>query len=90
MSISICATASSVSEKTANEPIVGRGALLVDVENAETLPGITFRVEELPVSSVPNFEVASLTAGTEFLSLNTRVILVTTEPFLKVLTKDRL
>lgn len=32
MSISICATASSVSEKTANEPIVGRGALLVDVE----------------------------------------------------------
>lgn len=33
-SISICATASSVSENTANEPIVGRGALLdVDVDS---------------------------------------------------------
>ena len=50
---------------------------------ADTLPGITFREEELLVSAVLKSEVALLSEGTEFLSLNTRVMLVTTEPLLQ-------
>lgn len=50
---------------------------------AETLPGITFREEELLVSSLLNSEVALLAEGTELLSLNTRVMLTTTDPLLQ-------
>lgn len=51
---------------------------------AETLPGITFREEELLISSVLNCEVALLAEGTELLSLNTRVELTTTDPLLQL------
>jgi len=88
-SISICATASSVSDKTDNDTIVGRGGLLdVDVDCAETLPGTTFRVVEL-LSSLLNDEVAELVEGTEFLSLYTRVMSTTTDPLLNEFTMDR-
>lgn len=50
---------------------------------AETLPAITLREEELLVSSLSNCEVALLAEGTEFLSLNTRVMLTATDPLLQ-------
>jgi len=87
-SISICATASSVSDKTNNETVVCRGGLL-DVECAVTLPDSMFRAVESLVSAPLNAEVPSLADGTEFLSLYTRVESTTTDPLLNELTMDR-
>jgi len=52
-------------------------------EVASTLPDTTFR-EELLVSALLSCEVALLADGTELLSLNTRVVLTTTDPFVNV------
>lgn len=82
--------ASIIIDKSDSEIIVGRGGLAdVVVDCAETEPGTTFKTVEL-ASALLNCVVAVLAAGTELDELNTRVILVTTDPFVKELTIERL
>lgn len=52
---------------------------------ATTVPGMTFRL--LFRSSARNSEVAAVALGTRFLSVNTRVMLVFTDPFLETQIK---
>lgn len=108
-SIRICARASRVSKKTAEEPTVSLAALLVDPRKqrqisiiiwvfkeihskkkkkflfltrpAKTELGMTFST--LPLSSLRISIVATVELGTKFLSINTRVMLVATDPLLE-------
>lgn len=70
------------------ETTYSKRLILIDLP-AETLPGITFREVEV-VSSLSNWEVALLAEGTEFLSLNTRVILTITDPLLQCQRKQKI
>lgn len=55
---------------------------------ATTVPGMTFRL--LFRSSALNSAVAEVALGTRFLSVNTRIMLVSTDPFLETQIKQNL
>lgn len=77
----ICARASRVSKKAAEEPTVSLPALL-----ATTVPLMTFRL--LLASSVLSCVVAVVASGTELEFVKTRVMLLTTEPLLETEVKQ--